>query len=390
MTCDYKDDKRIVLTLDAGGTNFRFGATRGGKSCVDTVAMPARPEDLGACLGNIVQGFERARAACPEPPVAISFAFPGPADYPNGIIDNVGNLSCFRGGVPLGPLLSDAFGVPVFINNDGDLFTYGEAIGGFLPHVNGLLEKAGGLKRYNNLLGFTIGTGFGGGLVRNGELFLGDNSMSAEVWLMRDKLAPAMNIEESVSIRAVRRVYAECAGIAVETAPDPKGIEAIAKGAQPGNRDAAIEAYRRMGEAAGDAIANALTIADGLVVIGGGISAGAPLFLPALVAGLNGAYERPGGKTMRRLVQKSFEIETAAGLDAFLNGGDIRTVEVPRIPAGAAPRASEKHPPHRVTYDASARIAVGISRLGTSAAVALGAYVYALRELDAGKFPKKQ
>jgi glucokinase len=371
MTRDYENDGRIVLTLDAGGTSFRFGATRGGKPCVNTVTMPARTEELHACLRDICNGFICVRGLCPEPPVAASFAFPGPADYPNGIISNVGNLPCFGGGVPLGAILAEALGVPVFINNDGDLFTCGEAIGGFLPYVNGLLEKAGSPKRFNNLLGFTIGTGFGGGLVRNGGLFLGDNSMAAEVWLLRNKLAPSMNVEESVSIRAVRRVYAGLAGIASGAAPDPRDIEAIARGDAPGNRDAAIEAYRRMGEAAGDAIANALAIADSLVVIGGGLSAGAPLFLPALVGELNGAYTLPDGKKLRRLVQKAFEIESAGGLEAFINSGDIRTART-------------------VTYDASARIAVGISRLGTSAAIALGAYVFALRKLDAGAVSIRQ
>src|SRR5262245_35816045 len=103
------DNRRIVMTLDAGGTSFRFGAIRGGKPCVETVAIPTRSEDLSQCLRTLVDGFSRVKAVCPEPPVAISFAFPGPADYPNGIIGDLGNLPCFRGGVPLGPILSDAF-----------------------------------------------------------------------------------------------------------------------------------------------------------------------------------------------------------------------------------------------------------------------------------------
>ena len=87
-------------------------------------------------------------------------------------------------------MLEEKFGIPVFINNDGDLFVYGEAIAGFLPYVNGLLAKAGSPKRYKNLFGVALGTGFGGGIVRDGELFIGDNSMAGEVWLLRNKLAP--------------------------------------------------------------------------------------------------------------------------------------------------------------------------------------------------------
>src|SRR5512136_2439705 len=115
-----ENDRRIVLTLDAGGTNFRFSAICGNKPVTGTLAMPSNAENLDKCLDNIVEGFTRIRAQCPVMPVAISFAFPGPADYPAGIIGDLGNLPAFRGGVALGPMLEDQFGVPVFLNNDGD------------------------------------------------------------------------------------------------------------------------------------------------------------------------------------------------------------------------------------------------------------------------------
>src|ERR1700722_8527379 len=206
-------DKRIVMTLDAGGTSFRFAAVRGNQPVTKTVVLPSNGDNLDRCLANIIEGFTRVKAQCPKPPVAISFAFPGPAYYPNGIIGDLGNLPGFRGGVALGPMLAKKFGIPVFLNNDGDLFAYGEAIAGFLPYVNGLLKKSGSTKRYKNLLGVTLGTGFGGGIVRDGQLFIGDNSIAGEVWLLRNKLAPEMNAEEGASIRAVRRVYATAAGL---------------------------------------------------------------------------------------------------------------------------------------------------------------------------------
>ena len=59
---------------------------------------------------------------------------------------------------------------PVIINNDGDLFAYGEAMAGFLPKVNSMLADAGSPKRYRNLFAVTLGTGFGGGIVRDGQL----------------------------------------------------------------------------------------------------------------------------------------------------------------------------------------------------------------------------
>jgi glucokinase len=366
---DLETDSRIVLTLDAGGTNLRFSAIRGGKSATETVTLPSNGDNLDKCLKNIVEGFKRTGQQCSEKPVAISFAFPGPADYPKGIIGDLGNLPGFRGGVALGPMLEERFGIPAYINNDGDLFAYGEAICGFLPYVNGLLESAGSSKRYRNLVGVTLGTGFGGGIVIDGKLLTGDNSISGEVWLLRNKLNPEMNAEEGVSIRAVRRSYAEKAGIPLDAVPEPKVIHDIGTGRQPGDLNAAIESFSRLGEVAGDAMANALTLIDGLGVIGGGISAAWSLFLPALVAELNGFYVGPDGRKFRRLASTVFNLEDPVQLEEFIKG-ETREISVPG--------SREK-----IAFDPLQRIGVGISRLGTTEAVAVGAYAFALSKLDA-------
>ena len=361
-------DPRIVLTLDAGGSSFRFSALRGGEAVTETLAMPSQADDLDLCLASLVEGFTRIKQQCPQPPAAISFAFPGPADYPAGIIGDPPNFPAFRGGVALGPMLEERFGIPVFINNDGDLFAYGEAIAGLMPKVNDLLQKAGSAKRYRNLIGLTLGTGFGGGIVHDGELFMGDNSMAGEVWLLRNKLHPGTNAEEGASIRAVRRVYAEKSGIPYEDAPEPKVIAAIADGHSPGNQPAAREAFRELGEVVGDALANILTLIDGLAVIGGGLSGAWPHFLPTLVAELNGNFTSADGTTFRRIASTAFNLEDHAQMEKFLRG-ETRAVRI----SGSTRIA---------VHDSLPRIGVGITRLGTSQAIAVGAYAFALRKLD--------
>jgi len=365
---NYQKDKRVVLTLDAGGTSFRFSAMQAGRPVTGTITLPSDGDKLKKCLGNIVAGFAEVKQRCPRPPAAISFAFPGPADYPLGIIGDLRNLTSFRGGVPVGPMLAKKFGLPVFINNDAELFTYGEAIAGFLPYVNELLKMAGSPKRYRNLCGITLGTGFGGGIVHNGELLSGDNSNASQISLLRNKLAPELNSEEGASIRAVRRTYAGQAKIQFEDAPDPREIEQIAIGKMPGNRPAALEAYRRLGEVAGDALTTALALVDGLAVIGGGLSKGWHLLMPSLLEQLNRVYTSPSGFRFRQLPAAVFNLEDKVHLRKFLKGGP-RTIVVP---GGGG----------KIKYDALQRIGVGISRLGTSEAVAIGAYVFALRKLD--------
>jgi len=363
----YINDNRIVMTLDAGGTNFVFSAMQANRPVVESFALPSNADNLERSLANIVAGFRRVQGQLPTPAAAISFAFPAPADYFNGIIISPCNLPAYRD-VALGPMLEDRFGLPTFINNDGDLFAYGEAMAGFLPYVDGLLEKAGSPKRYRNLFGVTLGTGFGGGIVRDGALFIGDNSMAGEIWVARHKLERDTNAEEGASIRAVRRVYAAESGVRLEDAPEPKVIYEIAEGRAAGHRAAAQEAFRRMGEVAGDAIAQAITLLDGLVVIGGGIAGAHRQFLPAIVDEMNGTYQAPNGERFPRLAQRAFNLEDPPQLEAFLEG---ETKEL------TVPGSSRK-----VKFDGLQRTGVGISRLGTSEATAIGAYAFALRSLD--------
>jgi glucokinase len=361
-------DSRIVLTLDAGGTHLDFSAIRANEEIADPVRLPSEPDDLDRCLAAIVEGFETVRSRLKKAPAAISFAFPGPADYPRGIIGDPQNLPAFRGGVALGPMLEDRFKMPVFINNDGDLFAYGEAIAGLLPAVNSRLERAGSPRRFSNLLGVTLGTGFGAGLVHEGRLFIGDNAAAAEIWAMRNKRFPRFPAEESVSIRGVRMEYARAAGVPFENAPEPKRLFEIARGEAEGNAPAARAAFEAMGEALGDALANAVTLIDGLVAVGGGLSGAAALYMPALIREMNGKLERMSGGTVDRMELKAYDLDEAVQFGAFLKG-DVRTITVP---------GTRKTLP----YDPLKRIGVGQSVLGTTRAVSVGAYAFALSALD--------
>ncbi len=364
----YDTDQRIVLTLDAGGTNFVFSAIKGNKEVVEPVRLQAEAQVLERSLEKLEDGFRKVMEQLDAPPVAISFAFPGPADYPNGIIDNVGNIPAFAGGVPLGPWLEKRFGMPVFINNDGDLFVYGEAIAGLLPKVNGMLEAAGSPKRYRTLFGVTLGTGFGGGMVHDDQLFIGDNSNATEVWLLHNKLRPGFFIEDGASIRAVRNSYAKHAGIDPASAPDPKEIEEIASGTAEGDKAAAVEAYRELGEVVGEALATVATLFDGLIVMGGGVSNGHKHFMPAMLETMNGTIKKYDGSEIHRIVQKVYNLENPGDVAEFVKGG-LKHI--------AMPGSDEM-----MAYDPMKRIGVGVSTLGTSEAVGIGAYAYALNELD--------
>lgn len=362
----YKHDQRIVMTLDAGGTNFVFSAIQGCKEIVNPVCLPAASDDLGKCLSTLVQGFSLIKEELQEEPVAISFAFPGPADYKNGVIGDLPNFTAFKGGVALGPFLEEKFGIPVFINNDGNLFAYGEALAGALPAINEELATAGNPKRYKNLLGITLGTGFGAGVVIDNCLLTGDNGCGGDVWIMRNKKYPDLIAEESVSIRAVRRVYSELTGEDASTLT-PKDIYDIAEGTCAGNREAAKKSFDELGEMAGATIAQALHIVDGLVVIGGGVAGAAKYILPGMMKEMRRSISTFAGRDFPCLQMEVCNLMDEKDRKKFMEN-KTTVVEVP---------FTDK----KVQYDCGKRIGVVISSLGANRAIALGAYTFALQQI---------
>ena len=363
----YQHDNRIVITLDAGGTNFVFGAMRGCEYITEPVTYPSNSQALDLCLQTMVKGFREVIDSLDEAPVAISFAFPGPADYANGIIGGyLPNFPSFRDGVALGPFLQNEFGLPVFINNDGDLFAFGEALCGALPEVNHRLEEAGSNKRYRNLIGYTFGTGFGIGIVINGDLNRGDNSC-VETFCLPHKLKEGIIVEEGVAVRAIKRVYAEVSGDYNHNL-EPKDICEIADGKRPGDVNAAKKAFAEFGQVAGHAMAITAQLIDGLIVLGGGITAACHHLLPSLLEEMRSEFSTIPGEAVRRVQMEVFNLDDPGQFEAFARGNrkNISVYGTNLI----------------VEYDDMKRIGVMISKLGASKAISAGAYAYALSKID--------
>lgn len=363
----YRHDDRIIITLDAGGTNFVFGAMRGCEYITQPITYPSNAHDLDLCLDTMVEGFREVIDSLEDKPVAISFAFPGPADYPNGIIGGfLPNFPSFRDGVALGPFLQNEFGIPVFINNDGDLFAYGEALCGALPEINSRLAESGSRKRYRNLLGYTFGTGFGVGLVVNGQLNRGDNSC-VETFCLPHKTKAGIIVEEGVAVRAIKRVYAEASGD-YNHSFEPKEICEIADGKREGNAEAARKAFAEFGEIAGDAMAIAAQLVDGIIVIGGGITAARHWILPSLMKELRSDLETLGGDSVRRVQMEVFNLDNPDEFESFAKGNTkALTVRGTNL---------------TVEYDDMKRIGITFSKLGASKAISTGAYAFALSKID--------
>lgn len=355
-----KENKPIVVTLDAGGTNFVFGAMQGRENVVAPITLPSMAQDLDSCLGQMVKGFEQVIAQLPEKPVAISFAFPGPADYHAGIIGGyLPNFPSFREGVALGAILEDRFGMPVFINNDADLYALGEATAGMLPAINERLEQCGSTKRYRNLLGYTFGTGLGVGSVIDGRLNRGNNAC-VETFCLENSRQPGIIAEEGASIRAIVREYGD-------SELTPYDIFLIAEGKKEGDMAKAREAFDKFGVVAGDVIATAVTLTDSLVVIGGGLTGASRYFMPALLQAMRGSFKTLGGDSVGKVQMHVYDLDDEAEFADFArsHGTPLKVYGSSRF----------------VEYDPVKRTGVAITRIGASQAISLGAYAFALEQL---------
>ena len=352
------DDPRLVMTLDAGGSSFRFTALQGGRPIVEPLHLPTYGDDLYRSLATLRQGFETILGQLSSPPVAISFAFPGPASYEDGVIGDLTNLPGYRGGVALGAYLEDAFGLPVIIGNDADLFTLGESLGGMLPAMQAGMADRPARSVPHHLFGITLGTGCGGGFAIRGRLHRGDNGQSSEIWQMHDHHQTDRVIEECLSIRGIRRLFADAAQISLHDTPMPAELSRLAEYGSKDQQAAARQAWDFFGTTLGDVMADVMAVLDTSIVIGGGLSGAYPWFAPAALTRLR----------LRSPARPVCDLETSEGWKEF--------VDSPRTTV-AVPGSSRT-----VSYASRPALGVGRTRMGTSHAIWFGAYAMALDTID--------
>jgi glucokinase len=269
-----------IIGIDLGGTKVSVGAVAGGTLArVERREVPSQEAAdvvLAAIVGVIDEVFD-------DSVVGIGCGVPSVVDVDEGIVFDVENIPSWKE-MPLKAALEDRFAVPASINNDANAFAVGE-------HVFG----AG--RDYSDMVGLTLGTGMGTGVIVNGRLYSGSNCGVGEIGMMAHK---GLTLEEHCSGPFFQR---EC-GVA--------GDE-IYRRARAGDSEA-IAAFDRFGSGLSEAVMIALYAYDPQAVIfGGSISAAYDLFEPSLRRGLDRfAYRR----VIERLVMAPSALENSAVLGA--------------------------------------------------------------------------
>ncbi len=168
-----KDPARPHLTLgiDLGGTKILAGVVDEhghivGLSKRKTRAERGADEVIERIARTAVEAVESARLEMATIEAA-GIGAPGVADHNTGVLEFAPNLPDWLN-VPLGPRLSQMLDIPVYVENDVNAGTYGET-------------SAGAAREFDSVVGVFPGTGIGGGIVLNGELWRGARNAAAEI-----------------------------------------------------------------------------------------------------------------------------------------------------------------------------------------------------------------
>ncbi len=159
------------IGVDLGGTNIAAGLVN---EKYEIVCKKSIPTVVNEGADRVVEDMAKVcRMLCEEFGVAIGdvisvgIATPGIADHDTGIVEYANNLPFKK--FPIAALLSEKLGgVKVFIENDANAAALGEAV-------------AGAAKGAKNSVMITLGTGVGGGIILDGEVYSGFNYAGAEL-----------------------------------------------------------------------------------------------------------------------------------------------------------------------------------------------------------------
>ncbi|HEX9703943.1 MAG TPA: ROK family protein [Gemmatimonadales bacterium] len=275
---------RYVVGIDIGGTNLVVGTVpEDGSEIIGLVSEPTLPEQgADAVLGRIVKLARASMAQAKGKTIAgIGIGAPGPLDTARGIVLLTPNLGWVN--LPLRDRLSEALRTPATLDNDANCAVFGE-------------WWRGAARGAKHVLGLTIGTGIGGGIVLNGEIYHGASDVAGEIGHMsidsmgrRCKCGNYGCLEAYASGPAIAARAVEGIDAGAETAlPQYVGADlsritaqVVYEAAHDGD-PYALEVVRDTAKFLGAGVANIINVFNPeVVVICGGVTlAGDKLFVP--------------------------------------------------------------------------------------------------------------
>lgn len=275
------NQQQIAVALDIGGTKIAAAIVDAEGHILSTI----RHETPQGTTGNIIDAIngliDKLIGSSLEigELIGIGLAVAGTINYEQGVVVQSPNLPFSN--LRIKSIVESKFGLPVFVDNDGNLAALGE-------------KYYGVAREAQNIVGLTLGTGIGAGIIMNGCLYRGATGSAAEIGhMVIQATGPQCTcgsygcFEEMASGRALLRVAKEkvkddkeslvlkLSGGSIEDITGPMITEA----AQKGDRTA-IDSFNEVGFWLGIGINNIINIFNPeLVVLGGGMAEAGDLVL---------------------------------------------------------------------------------------------------------------
>lgn len=300
-----------AIGVDLGGTKLLVGVIDDRQDVLYASRESSAGRTEAELMDHLEQELRAAREKRPDA-VAVGLGIPCTIDRERGVAINAVNLPITD--VPIRDVMRERLGFPVFIDNDANCAALAE-------------HRFGAGRGARNAVVLTIGTGIGGGLILDGEVYRGSTGAGAELGhVVVDWDGPPCQgtcpnhgcVETMSSGTALARDGAAAAG----RDPDSALGHALARGegvtgrtvtdAALGGDNAAREVVNRAGRFLGVALAGfANTFDPDVIVVGGGVAEGAgDLLLDPARAELRERALPP----MNRVEVKSAELGGDAGM----------------------------------------------------------------------------
>lgn len=308
----------MILAFDVGGTRIKAGLVRGAEIVELHVAPLDNTEAAPDLVRMLVELGNRVRADIPVQAIGVSMK--GFVDPQQGVLLDVNETWAHLIGKPFARQLSQAFGLPVFIENDARMYTVGE-----------MLYGAG--RAEENLLCLTLGTGIGSGVALQRRVLRGPRGFSGilgghitvQVDGPRCTCGNLGCLEAFIGTAPLTRKAAQLAlaqygNVPEQAALTPRSVFAAASAGDPLACEV-VAYFTRYLEAGLVSLIHAHD--PDLVVLGGGMAAAAAQFLPAVQSYIaEHTWTLPRGRV--RVVKAELG-DTAAllGIAALARGLDI-------------------------------------------------------------------
>jgi glucokinase len=153
-----------TIGVDLGGTKMQVGVLAGVETLYES-RETSRGQDQDELVELLVREVTEAREARPDA-VAVGLGIPATINQARGVAIAAVNLPLLD--LPVRDVVEERVGLPVFLDNDGNVAAYAEFL-------------FGAARGKPTMVMLTIGTGIGGGLILGGQIFRGATGAGAEL-----------------------------------------------------------------------------------------------------------------------------------------------------------------------------------------------------------------